>query len=277
DYNPADDYVTFVASGATSEQFSSLLKWDTASGEDVPGAPNKRRVKRNVARNNILRVLTQDGDREVTRLNVWIVSASISRTSSTSPAEEPKLNGTFLRATVESSHTVLPAEVISAADHPALDETFVDGAPGGPVLCAKDPKKGANRDWDVSRQVYLSISKNRSFSADTGCDAQTFTVFPRDNVLGNDDGSTTGEINNPYTNDGKLVDTDNPSSLAGRFDGEAGDWIKFTHHFREFTRLRVNGIWYRISPFYNYQLDLKFNKTTSGWIPDDSSDWTFSQ
>jgi len=53
--------------------------------------------------------------------------------------------------------------------------------------------------------------------------------------------------------------------------------MNFAHHFREFTRLRVNGIWYRISPFYEYQLDLKFNKSSNGWIPDGSSRWTFPQ
>jgi hypothetical protein len=211
------------------------------------------------------------------RLNVWIVSANISRTSSTEPVQEPVLDGALLRATVAFNHTIVPFELITSADRPALDQAVVNSAPGGPVVCDTDPTKGANRLWDVSRQVYVSVSKNRSFGADVGCAALNFTAFPLDNVLGNDDGSTVGESNDPYANNGQLTDTDNPSSLASRFDGAPGDWINFAHHFREFTRLRVNGTWYRISPFYEYQLDLKFNKTSNGWIPDSSSRWTFPQ
>jgi hypothetical protein len=286
-YTQAEDYITFVAAGITPELFAAYFKWENCQdtcGEEVSNASkNKRRVKRVDARKNTLRILTQTGDKEVAKLNVWIVSSTITpdSTAMTQPAldQQPNINGLVYRANLSYNHTISPPEILTENDRPKLlDPNGFTPPPGGKTGCIDqgtgneiDLGLGAQLNWDVSRQFMFSKTQSSSFAFHLDCPQGKYSAFPNDNVIGNDDGSFLGETDNPETAQNHvLVDPDNPSMVAWSIDGSPGDWAHCTMFFREFTRLCINKTWYRVSMFHNSSVNFNFLKVQQGSV----SYWT---
>jgi hypothetical protein len=81
--------------------------------------------------------------------------------------------------------------------------------------------------------------------------------------VGNDDGEVADELNkNPYDAGalGYLTDNDMPGRSVRNTEGNAGDFVRFTLLFREFTRVKIGSTWYRISPFYPWRVVFAFKK-----------------
>jgi len=53
--------------------------------------------------------------------------------------------------------------------------------------------------------------------------------------------------------------------------GANGDTVEWRLHFIEFTRLELNGTWYRISDDFPWRLHIKMKKVAGKWTNDGSS------
>jgi hypothetical protein len=95
--------------------------------------------------------------------------------------------------------------------------------------------------------------------------------FPANDVEGNDDTSTGDESNDPYSNGGTLSGQDLPVMAVADRGGSDGNTFEFRMQFGEFTRLEIQGVWYRISDFYPWRCHLKFVKVGNFWINNGSS------
>jgi hypothetical protein len=58
---------------------------------------------------------------------------------------------------------------------------------------------------------------------------------------------------------------------ASNSDGVAGNKVVFSLIFREFTRLKLNDIWYRLSEFHLWRVNFGFVKGATGWEEDDTT------
>jgi len=91
-------------------------------------------------------------------------------------------------------------------------------------------------------------------------------TYPTNDVEGNDDSSTGDETNDPYANSGTLAGSDSPNLPVAHSKGNNGDTIELRLHFREFTRLEIQGTWLRISDNYLWRIHLKLQKTNGKWV-----------
>jgi hypothetical protein len=90
--------------------------------------------------------------------------------------------------------------------------------------------------------------------------------WPSDPVVGNDDTTVDDpETNDPYANMGKLTGTDDPLYAPLHEEGANGDTLEIRFHCREFTRLEINGKWYRISDDFLWRAHFKFIKAMGKW------------
>ncbi len=83
--------------------------------------------------------------------------------------------------------------------------------------------------------------------------------YPSDEVEGNDDG---GGTQDPYEDpDGSIVDEDRVEiiKLMDR-GGTVGSTVEFRAQFRQFVRLELNGIWHRVSDWFNWRHHAKVIK-----------------
>jgi len=175
-------------------------------------------------------------------------------------------------------HEISPQEIFSAADHPKLEGT-ITGVPGASVC--KNLANGADHAWDASRQVSTSYTKSSFALTLHSCSDLNGAVYPTGddaNIVGNDDGEVADEIHrNPYDAAalGYLTDNDMPGRSVSNTEGNAGDFVRFTLLFREFTRVKIGLTWYRISPFYPWRVVFAFKKEasqgTSYWTMDSGS------
>jgi hypothetical protein len=93
-------------------------------------------------------------------------------------------------------------------------------------------------------------------------------------LVGNDDAGTGDpEDNDPYTapDIGRLTGVDTPNRIMTHAKGANGDTVEWRLHFIEFTRLELNGTWYRISDDFPWRLHIKMKKVAGKWTNDGSS------
>ena len=74
----------------------------------------------------------------------------------------------------------------------------------------------------------------------------------------------------PYTGGGKLTGYDSPGVGIAHAAGVNGDTFEWRLHFKEFTRLEIDGTWFRISDDYPWRIHLKFKKAGGLWVDDSS-------
>jgi hypothetical protein len=184
---------------------------------------------------------------------------------------EPKGPGFGIVGGYNFTYTISPGEIITDTDIPNFKGTNSTPPPGerhpfnGGFLSG-----GANKKWDGSRQIRLktlnpnNINVNDTAFSDYGQPPDVLN-YPTIDAEGNDD-TTTGNIqvpeetNDPYSNNGTLTGTDSPIFALAHRGGVNGNTYELRFQFREFTRLEIEGTWYRISNFYPWRIHFKFLK-----------------
>ncbi|HEX8196260.1 MAG TPA: hypothetical protein VF571_08735 [Pyrinomonadaceae bacterium] len=152
-----------------------------------------------------------------------------------------------------------------------------NGPPGGNhPINGNSLTGGADKKWDNSRQIRFKILNPNNISASDTTFVSAFpsdlTNYPLDDFVGNDDITTTDpETNDPYSNNGVLTGHDVPITAICDRAGAVGDTFESRLHFREFTRLEIEGTWHRISDFYPWRFHRKLKKVSGGWWADDNS------
>jgi hypothetical protein len=226
---------------------------------------------------------------------VWIVYATISATPRanllSSTATQLQIGQGF-----NFTHTILPASIISTtADVPDLTGANVSPLPDGTNHAGNSLQGGADHKWDNSRKIrkkflnpanipVASFSTQPSFHA-------TFPNYPSAadgdghpggvgaldpdlvEVVGNDDAGTGDpEDNDPYNNPnrGKLTGTDRPKRTLPHSVGADGDTMEWRLHFLEFTRLEIQGKWYKISDDFPWRTHIRMRKAAGKWVDNGS-------
>ncbi|MCZ7591947.1 MAG: hypothetical protein M5U15_07225 [Kiritimatiellae bacterium] len=87
-------------------------------------------------------------------------------------------------------------------------------------------------------------------------------TYPASDVVGNDDASTGDEDDDPYTasDTKKLKSTDQPTSGAKHTAANLNDTLELRLHFREFARLELDSVWYRMSDFFEWRFHQNLKK-----------------
>ena len=257
---PGGNYLTFQAEGVSATEFENF-QWD--GGQAVSGDLLKRRVARTSAAKTVLRILRKADRQEMAKLNVWIVSATMIP-EKLQKRITPTLSLTAISIGYSFTHVIAPAEILTG-EHPALEGAQTVAAPGATNSCGFSLAGGVNRKWDNSRQIRGVISNPNSLPL--RCEDWLNSEFPDSNIEGNDDANLTGETNNPYANGGVLTGRDPAFRYWSNNIGAPGNTIEEDLHFREFTRLQIGSLWYRISGWQLWRADFKFIKAV------DSSRW----
>ena len=271
--------------------FSTYFEWDTinpdgsssSAGQAVSGSPDKWEVKRDTPGQYIVRLKTIADHKEVLRINVWIVWATISSvappiaSNSASIEDGDTTVGDGLQVTggYDFTHTIAPASIITAVDHPDLTGSNVTNPPGGNHWTGEPLSGGANKKWDNSRQMETKVLNPESYPNSALPNGPFWSSqpinYPTDPVEGNDDRSTGDETNDPYANSGVLTGSDRPTMLLRNSTGSDNDTFEVRLAFKEFTRLEIAGKWYNISDYYLWRFYAKFKRVGGVWTDNGSS------
>ena len=207
----------------------------------------------------------------------WVVWSTISSSDRPIQYSEPvniggRKTGAFITGGYNFTHTISPATIISDSDRPNLAGANTVAPPGGNHWTGDPLSGGADKKWDNSRQIRAK-KINPAGIADTDFTQPpppASISYPGDDVEGNDDRSTGDENNDPYTLGGMLLGTDSPGVGIAHSAASDDDTFEWRLHFREFTRLELNGTWERISDDYLWRIHLKFRKNIGIWVNDSS-------
>ncbi len=209
---------------------------------------------------------------------VWVVWTTITSTDRPIQYQDPinvgggKLGG-FISGGYNFTHTIGPAAIITDADRPDLTGANTVAPPGGNHWTGDPLSGGANKKWDNSRQMRTK-KLNPAGIADadfTQLPPPADISYPVNPVEGNDDRGTGDETNDPYSGGGVLTGTDAPGVGIAHSAAADNDTFEWRLHFREFTRLELGGVWYRISDDYLWRIHLKFKKAGGKWTNDSSN------
>jgi hypothetical protein len=209
-------------------------------------------------------------------LTVWAVFAPV---SGGPPAGAGADTGAAFRIAPNINLTarVVPASIVTDADRPALDGANTTPVPGGTNSCGGALAGGANRKWDISRQIRMRnidpAGLLPAIHTATGgaCLDAVGAVYPANNAEGNDDAGTGDETNDPYANAGTLTSTDQPARIYPHAVGADGDTIEQHIQFREFSRLEYNRTWWSISPFAPWRVHISVVRVGGKWQDNGSS------
>lgn len=181
------------------------------------------------------------------------------------------------------THTIAPAEIITDTNRPDFSgaKNNNNAPPGGNHPINGNPLSGgADKKWDNSRQIRFKIlNPNNIIAGDTSfinAFPSDLTSYPSNDVVGNDDTSTgtnltpPEETNDPYSNNGILTGRDEPITAITDRAGVDGNTFESRLQFIEFTRLEIEGAWYRISDFYPWKFHRKLKKVNGVWLNDNS-------
>jgi Bacterial Ig-like domain (group 2) len=247
----------------------NLIDWEGAT-ED-PANPLKATLSKATASKNIVNI--KYNGNVIKELRVWVVWATI--TSADVPIEyfgnvngvgSPGEVGAIIRGGYTFTHTIQPPVIITDFDRPDFSGSNTIPPPGGNHPIFGDPLSGgANKKWDNSRQIRLSnINPNGLLNGDFAQPAFPNISYPANDVEGNDDRSVGDETNDPYTNT-VLTGSDRPQTGIKHSAGIDSDTYEARLQFKEFTRLEIEGTWYRISDYYLWRIHLKFVKAGGVW------------
>ncbi len=265
----SDPFVKFKVD-LIDEEFADL-KWGDV-GEEVAGQPKQRKVKRDATGHPALTLVSKTKNKEVAKLNVWVVWADVTSTpgakefrTTTSPAG---ILAGVKNDNAAGSHwkfvfTIQPPEIITASEHPALEGELpgdtspkVPGAGNDHPVISGAKADAAERYWDLSRQVKWKVTVPNGAAALIPPIDQAFRInkatFPGGDAEGNDDPGEkfTGSQNNiPYARRsgngldtdqiGQLSSVDGPSISINNNWGSPGMTFSWEVDFREFARLLI--------------------------------------
>jgi hypothetical protein len=239
------------------------ISWEGATQD--PTDKRKATVSKGSAAKFVVKVKIRG---QVAReIRVWVVWATISNDSTDGP--NVRVNGflpdrfnSTVSADIAWTATIAPGEIITDSDRPDLSGLNTTDPPGSGTntLNGFDLKGGVNAKWDISRRIRQRYFINGVEQNVTGIRAKVM-AYPTDDRLGNDDGRTDEEDNDPYSeNIGKLMSEDNPSQRITFDELNTGDTIELRTHFSEFARLEIQGTWHRISDFANWRFHINVVK-----------------
>jgi hypothetical protein len=268
----ANSQITLTAVlNVNNTQVNSQIDWEgaTESGSN----PLQATVPKSSAGKTVVKI--KYGSKVLKEMRVWVVWSTI--TSPTSLPIEESSNGMFgnppgigrvIRGGYTFSHTIEPATIITDSDRPNLSGANTTPPPGGnhPIFTSQPLADGANKKWDVSRQMRLKVISTATIANGDFTDPPFVNVsYPNDPVLGNDDGRVLNENNDPYANNAVLTDADRPEYGIVDRAANNGDTYEARLHFIQFTRLEIEGTWTRISDDFLWRIHFKFLKTNGFW------------
>lgn len=308
-----DNYVVLKADGIEPEYItpghaSQLFEWE--GGEEVPGAPLKRRVKRDATGVEEVKIKAKESGMVISEMHVWVVWCDITVTRGTvSFSSYPGNIGVKYAVDAYAPwkfvFTIQPHSIVdpSVTERPDLTGEASKSTPGKGKPYSFNPIRGtgdhAERKWDVSRQYEVMIKNPAQVSLRDEKPAVWYLgqpktedkpiLFPDSDVEGNDDPlSQEDENSNPYVSVigplaheiGQLSSVDAPSLSVHTSIGAPGAFFAKELRFKEFARVelwdgkRSNGIfWFRVSDHraWHHYLRVTFNGTTSLWEDSGSS------
>ncbi len=273
--------VTLTATLSSNPQ-QDLSKIDWEGATESTSNPLQATLTKDTALKHVVKI-KYDGN-TIKELRVWVVWATITSrdipiSSFATTIGRPPGTGFALKGGYDFTHTINPSEIITDNNRPNFSGANTIPPPGGNHPIYGTPLSGgANKKWDNSRQIRFKVFNPSNIALDDTAFAiygfpSDVLSYPTNDVEGNDDTRTTDEINDPYSQDhrGVLIGQDiNQSGLAHR-GGVDGDTFEQRNQFREFTRLEIEGTWYRISDFYLWRFHFKFLKSNGVWV-DNGSD-----
>jgi hypothetical protein len=285
------EHVVLKAVGVSAEQITpgnsnQIVEWE--GGEEVPGEPLKRRVKRDAHGLTEVKIKAKQGGAVASQMDVWVVWVEIK------PKDKPNAptwwqsvdtmpDGTQLLAPVafaawKFEGIVHPASMVSNAANAEIPD--LKGAPktDTPEVGKQHTFDGSTfirpeNKWDMSRQIRVKVRAPNIGSGEfdstwpnlfSGLPSASIMKesYPTNTLYGNDDsGGQPNEYTNPYNNSGKLGDYDRPLIHGPNHDRPAtGSTYEMRWQFREFSRLEINGKWYRVSDWFLWRLHMKATK-----------------
>ncbi len=266
----AGENVTLTATISPNDQASAnQITWSGATQDPMDRL--KATVRKDSASKTVVKVRV--GGNTAKELRVWVVWATISSTDAFPVTYQQTPNLGTINGGYKFVHTIQPASIITDSNRPNLSGAKTIDPPGGNHWTGDPLKNGADKKWDNSRQMRTKWILSAGLTP-TGCCGSVppdGITYPTDDVEGNDDRSTGEETNDPYNNSGKLTGEDNPTISALHGAGNNGDTIELRLHFREFTRLEIEGSWYRISDYYLWRIHIKMIKSGGVWINNGSN------
>jgi hypothetical protein len=256
-----------------TQQVLDNISWEGAT--ESANNPLDATVSTSNASKNIVKIKFYDV--VILEIRVWVVWATISSSNIPIDYDEPVLvstnpysQGARISGGYNFTHTIQPSQIITDADRPNLSGVNANSPPGGNHPIYGTPLSGGvNAKWDNSRQIRLKIINPAGINPLQTPVFVNVPNYPTDDVEGNDDqGVTDPEQNNPYSTGGTITGVDKPTSLIANVAGAENDTYELRIHFREFTRLEIEGVWYKISDFYPWRIHIKFKKASGKWIDD---------
>lgn len=219
-------------------------------------------------------------------VRVWVVSATGVAANTSPIIHRPTIvrtgdgiAGPGLASEVSYAFTfsIKPNSIITEVDRPNLsgdNSVLVPGFLEKHIVTRDSLQRGANKKWDVSRQIRIKVFNPNLFTKDqldrvfgAVWDNQPVAVdipasYPLDEVKGTDDTSVIDEDNDPYSEPdiSNLTSFDIPLNLMKHSIGIAGDTFEFRVQFREFVRLEIGTQWQRISDFLPWRVHFKIKK-----------------
>jgi len=204
----------------------------------------------------------------------WVVSAEITKSDdyplATRVVRDDTGEFTEVIGGFRFLHAIHPSTVITDTDRPSLHGSNTKSPPTVPsgevgVLAPGFLRLGARLKWDASRQIRQRIVNPDGIDfapAHGPGEYIDYPNYPSGDVVGNDDESTRDEDNDPYTEPdiGKLRDDDTPNGIGYSTEGVVGNSFELRLHFREFSRLELDGNWYRISAYFPWRAHFRLRK-----------------
>jgi hypothetical protein len=285
-----NDLVTLTATISPDNQANrNKINWDGAT--ESANNPLVATVSKSSAAKNVVKI--KYSGNTIKELRVWVVWATITSSldfpitpiSGTSGNPAGPANG--IEGGYNFTHTIQPSTIITDSNRPDFC-----GNPN-PLTCVTNMTAptgtnhpiqgtslsgGANKKWDASRQIRFKILNpnnisynDTSFSTFGGMPSDLLS-YPSDNAEGNDDANQGDEIIELYTQakSGIILSQDTPPTAINARAGIDGNTFESRLQFREFTRLEIQGVWHRISDFYEWKFHRKLKKDNGKWVNDNS-------
>jgi hypothetical protein len=269
---------------STTIQYSDIhvpndIEWEGAV--ESPNNPFQATLSKDTALRHTVRIKYKGT--VLKELRVWVVWATITSTPSgasifSGTSGDPPGPSVGTKVRFDFEHTIQPAEIITDPNKPDFGGARVNPPPGGNHPINGSPlSSGADKKWDNSRQIrYKNLNPNNINVKDTAFHQRSsyppdLLNYPVGNVEGNDDATQVRETNDPYSDNGKLTGWDEPVFGMVHRGGVDGDTFEQRLHFREFTRLEIEGVWHRISDFYPWRVHFKYVKVNGLWDASSSS------
>lgn len=297
---PLDASHVYLKATITAQAFTDGgYSWESESFEPSGNrgaagtASNQYKVSR--AASGLTKVRIKKGLTLVKEMYVWVVEVSmvwaisgtnlvksswtLGITSARGQGNSYTISGAMLM-----TGTIKPASLITANERPGLGHSTLGhlgppfgqvrqsppGADGGVPTSstATAPVADASgsyfTSWDMSRQVTLRMTPDST-------PVSSNKNYPANIVEGNDDASPLlDEDDNPYQGTlgqaGEILSTDNVAANTLDSAGINGDEVLVKAWFREFARLQIGTVWYKVSKYFPWRFHGYMKKVNNQWI-----------